>query len=333
MAKKKQNINTNANQAPMGYPPMGFGAPASNAPVKGKGNKNKAKTRKQLERRARNIDRAKTLRSRQSFAIENVVFRKKIEDVQGRGVLDNSYYKLKEDKKPKQRKDHFYIMRKLVCFIMFLILLISVAFYAISYLKLDMIPNEFTALFTKAPVMNEEVVVQEGVYTNLLDPVFGFVKYVGSKVNMVLDFGESPFYDSQIAKVEVGMTDTIAKYAILAFPAALIIYVLIALVMMFKAFFGIFGKKVYKKFGLGSILMILCGGITALGGLAATVDLSDKLDYGGIVNILIGGVTNTGGFTGGYGLLILLALPLLVIILSMFAKKKIPYSIFDNTSV
>lgn len=346
MAKKKQNINTNANQAPMGFPPVGFGAPASTSiQAKGKGKgKKKANSRKQQEMRAMRIERAKTLRSRQEFAVENVNFRKKIEDVQGSGTLDNTRYKLPADIKPKKRKDHFFIMRKATSFIMFLILLVSVAFYALSYLKLEMIPNEYTALFVDAPIVlpegeeaeeaeETEDAIDESVKTNLLDPVFGFIKYISNKFNMNVELGESPLYDSLIAKVEVGMTDNLAMYAILAFPVAIIIYAIIALVMMLKALFGIFGKKVYKKFGLGSILMIVCGGITALGGLAATVDFGEKMVYADVVDIIIGGVTNTGGFTGGYGLLILIALPVLVLILSMFAKKKIPYSIFDNISV
>lgn len=339
MAKKKQNINTNANQAPMGYPPVGFSAPASNVQAKGKG-KNKAKSSKQLQKRAANIDRAKTLRSRQDFAIENISFRKKLEDVQGRGTLDSSYYKLREDKKQKKRKDYFFIMRRFVCFVMFLILLISVAFYALSYLKLDMIPNEYIALFVDAPKVatddeevEEDAVVAETINTNLLDPVFGFVKYISNKFNMNIDLGDSPLYDSLIAKVEVGMGDMVAEYAILGMPVAIILYAIIALVMMIKALFGIFNKKIYKNFGLGSFLMILCGGVIAFAGLAATMDLADKMVYGDVVDILIGGVTNTGGFTGGYGLLIFIALPLLVLIFSMFARKKIPYRIFDNISV
>lgn len=355
---KKQNNNTSVSRNPMGYPPIGFGAPASNNNINTK-KKNKAKSKKDLERLAYRRDRAKTLRSRQEFALENISYRKKLEDVQGKGVLDHSYYKLPEDKKPRKRKDYFFVMRKFVCFLMFLILLISVAFYALSYLKLSMVPVEYTALFVEVdkPVANEEdnentVVAAEeeaeeeveeeaepaaaafdGVAYNLLDPVFGFIKYIGAKFNLTLDFGDSPLYDSLIAKVEVGMSDNIASYVILGFPVAIILYAIIALVMMFKALFGMFGSKIFKKFGLGSFLMIICGAITAFGGLAATLDLGEKMVYADVVGILMGYLQKTGGFTGGYGLLIMIALPVFILILSMFAKKKIPYSIFDNISV
>ena len=147
---------------------------------------------------------------------------------------------------------------------------------------------------------------------------------------MDLNFGESPLYDQMIAKVEVGMADTIAPYIILAFPVCLILYVISALIMMFKAFFGMFGKRIFKCFGLGAIFMILFAAVTAFGGLAFTTDLGATMAYGDIVGILTGALNGAGGFSGGYGLLILLALPILVLILSMFCRKKIPFSIFDT---
>ncbi len=353
--KKKQNNNTSVNRNPMGYPPMGYGAPASNQNINTK-KKKKGKGKKEAQRLIYSKERAATLRSRQEFALENINYRKKLEDVQGRGVLDHTRYRLPEDKKPKKRKDYFFIMRKSICFIMFLLMLISVSFYALSYLKLSLIPEEFTALFVDLEVVSqdeeetennaaaaaeddadEEATEEDADFYvksyNLLDPVFGFIKYIGAKFNMTLDFGDSPLYDSMINKVEVGMSDKIASYIIIGFPVAIIIYAIIALVMTIKAFLGMFGGKIYKKFGLGSFLMILCCGITAFGGLAATVDLGETMVYGDVVGIFTGYLTGTSGFSGGFGLLIMIALPLLVLILSMLAKKKIPYSIFDNISV
>ena len=106
--------------------------------------------------------------------------------------------------------------------------------------------------------------------------------------------------------------------------------VIIALVLMIKAFLAMFGKRIFKCFGLGAILMLVCAGVVALGGLAFLAGVDGTLDFGAIVNVLLGSFTNPGGLVGGYGLLILLVLPLLVLILSMFARKKIPYSIFDT---
>ncbi len=351
MANKKQNTNMRS-QNPMGHSPVGFGASASNNMKSNTNGKNKkVKSRKEQERNIERKERAKTLRSRQDFAIENIAFRKKVEDVQGRGTLDNTYYRLPEDKKPKKTKDHFFVARKFVCFLMFLFMLVSVAFFALSYLKLEVIPAEYLAVYVDRPAVaevpedgeeaeeteeteeTEGKVVEAAKGTSVLDPVFGFVKYISNKFNMNIVLGESPLYDSMIVKVEVGMTDTIAQYIILGLPVAIILYAIIALVMMVKAFFGMFGRKVYKMFGLGSFLMIICGAVVALGGLTYSMDLVDKLVYKDVLNVLLGAFQNPAGLSGGYGLVIMIALPLLVLILSMFARKRVPYSIFDTISV
>ena len=61
---------------------------------------------------------------------------------------------------------------------------------------------------------------------NALDPLFGAIKYWSNKLlNKEISLGDSPMYDAMIATYEVGMTDSIAPYIILAMPIALIIYV------------------------------------------------------------------------------------------------------------
>ena len=378
---------------------MGYGMPATPPDNKNGGKKkSKRKTEKEKARRAERRARAAQLRNRQNYAIENTRFRRKVESIEGRGGIDTEYYRLPADRKQKKAKDYFFIMRKSVCFLMFLVLLVSVAYFVLGFVKIEQIPAQYTALFVETEkkaaetdeetgdtteetgdtteetgdtteeaqnaasgLYNADATAEEGGETSegetaegegsetegeseeettapafdgttygVLDPIFGFIKYVGNKLNMDLNFGESPLYDQMIAKVEVGMADTIAPYIILAFPVCLILYVISALIMMFKAFFGMFGKRIFKCFGLGAIFMIIFAAVTAFGGLAFTTDLGATMAYGDIVGILTGALTKAGGFSGGYGLLILLALPVLVLILSMFCRKKIPFSIFDT---
>lgn len=376
---------------PMFGPGMGYGMPATPPDNKNGGKKkSKRKTEKEKARRAERRARAAQLRNRQNYAIENTRFRRKVESIEGRGGIDTEYYRLPADKKQKKAKDYFFIMRKSVCFLMFLVLLVSVAYFVLGFVKIEQIPAQYTALFVETEkkaadtdeetgdkteeetgdetekvensasgLNNADATAEEGgeatdgetaegdgsetegesgettsdfdgTTYGVLDPIFGFIKYVGNKLNMDLNFGESPLYDQMIAKVEVGMADTIAPYIIVAFPVCLILYVISALIMMFKAFFGMFGKRIFKCFGLGAIFMILFAAVTAFGGLAFTTDLGATMAYGDIVGILTGALNGAGGFSGGYGLLIILALPILVLILSMFCRKKIPFSIFDT---
>lgn len=391
MAKaKKANDSNNASAQMGGYPFFGQGMassmPASSA--KGKGKKSKKKSAKQKALKAQRKEQARVMRNRQKYAMQNNLYRRRVEAVEGSGGVDNRYYRLPIDKKEKNGKDYFFVMRKFVCFLMFVILLVSVAYFAIGFVGLDAVPEQFTALFVETDAVKKddaddsaddgdktddenadgEVAANadisslpladgseadateddaddegeeeeesgkdkssfDGVAYGALDPIFGFLKYIGNKLNVDLNFGDSPLYDQMVTKVEVGMNDTVATYIILAFPVAMIIYIIIAVVMMIKAFIGMFGGRIFKRFGLGSILMIVCAVVTALGGLAFTTEITGSMNYGNVVGILTGLLTGAGGFSGGYGLLILIVLPVLVLILSMFCRKKIPYSIFDT---
>jgi len=354
----------------------GYGAPSS-----GKKKLTK-KEKKRREAKARRKAYNATMRERQRYAMENASYRYKISAIDGRGGIDNSYYTLPADKKPRREKDYFFVMRKFVCFLMLLIMLVSVAYFALNFVKIEAIPANFTALFIETekkaaepgdngediddkengeeitpanadetaegdsaegePAEGEEgeegeekAPAFDGIAYSAFDPVFGFLKYVGGKVGIDLDFsdtdfGKSPLYDGMIAKMENGMTDTLTTVFVYAMPIAIIVYIITALIMAIKAFIGMFGRRICKCFGLGSIVMIICAALVAFGGLASTVDVAGTMEFGNIVNILIGGLTGVGGFTGGYGLLIILVLPIITLLLSMLARKKIPYSIFDT---
>ena len=321
---------------------------------------------KAAARRNARKDYARTLRNRQNYAIENGTYRRKIEAINGRGGVSVDLYRLPSDEK-KRGKDYFFVMRKFVCFLMFLLLLVCIAYFVLGYVKIEAIPEQYTALYIEQEAAAEEGDESEegdeeadnadvsilhaadeeadgeeeeeeeeegssfnGTVYGVLDPIFGALKYWGGKLNMNINLGDSPMYDALISKYEVGMTDSIAGYIILAFPIAMILYVITAFIMMIKAFIGMFGRRIVKCFGLGSIIMLICAALTAFGALAYRTDVAESMDFGGIVDVLIGSFNGAGGFVGGYGLLLLLGLPLIVLILSMFARKKVPYSIFDT---
>lgn len=274
----------------------------------------------------------KILAARQQRALENLEYRRKLESInKTRGGIDRTIYKLAADVKPKKERDYFYIMRKWISFFMFLFILITIAVFALSYLKLPQIPDQYISLFTKSEVVTEgEAAVITDKYS-VFDPVFGFIKNLTGKIlNKEISLGESPLYDMMLAKSEIGMTDKIAGIVLEYFPIAIIIYAITALITMIKAFLGIFGSRIFKNFGLCAFIMIICGGIVAFGALAYLTEPTQSMAYGEIVNILINGVLGKGGFTAGYGLLALVAIPVLVLLFSMFARKRVPYSIFDN---
>ena len=163
-----------------------------------------------------------------------------------------------------------------------------------------------------------------GTYYAISDPVFGWISFIGGKLGIDLDLGDSPWYDAQISKVEAGMTDTLAPILIQAFPAALILYVIFALSLFIKTFicWASNDRRIYRRTGIECIIMVILALVVALGGYAGTVEIDGTLDFAGIVNFLLGGVTGVGGFTAGYGMLILIIIPLVAFILSFFLLER-----------
>lgn len=170
----------------------------------------------------------------------------------------------------------------------------------------------------------EETAEPDGTYYKFSDPVFGWISYIAKQFNLDLSIGDSAWYDAQISKVETGMSDTFASILIVAFPVAIVLYVIFALAMTIKTFicWASGDRRIYRHTWVECLIMILLALIVALGGFACTVDVNGSLEFGNIVNFLIGIITGTGGFTAGYGLLIMVALPLVGLLLSPFLLEK-----------
>ena len=59
-----------------------------------------------------------------------------------------------------------------------------------------------------------------------------------------------------------------------------------------------------------------------LGAFATTTEVDGALDFSQIANFILGGVTGAGGFTAGYGMLIMLIVPVVAFVLSFFLLEK-----------
>ena len=164
----------------------------------------------------------------------------------------------------------------------------------------------------------------EGTLYSLSDPLFGWVEFIAGKFNLNLELGESSWYESQVSKTEVGMTDTLASILILAYPPFIVIYLILALVLMVQTFicFASGDRRIFRFTGIENIILLLCGAVILLGCFASTTEIDAAMDLGGIVTFLLGGVTGAGGFTAGYGMLIMLILPLVEFVLSFFLLEK-----------
>jgi hypothetical protein len=147
----------------------------------------------------------------------------------------------------------------------------------------------------------------------------------------------------------------IAKIAFTYFPVALVVAAVFALLIIILAFLSLFGRRIFRGFFIFAIVMVLAAVIMLVGVVAMSGSYAGAPKYaedGTIVSILdfskVGEVL-TGSFSeppasaldpevdiiplqfvSGIGALALVALPLLILILSFFTKKRVPYSIFDR---
>ncbi len=222
--------------------------------------------------------------------------------------------------------------RKPIGFLMNIIFLVAIALVALSFIPgLNVaVLDQYTALYSESEAKQQQT-TEEGTtapsatYYKFSDPVYGWIKYIAGLFEKDFSIGESPWYDGQIAKVkDAGMEDKISAILIQAFPPAIILYVIFALALTIKTFicWASGDRRIYRHTSIECLIMILLAALVLFGGYATTVDVTGKMDFGGILNYVIGGITGTGGFTAGYGMIIMLGLPLIGLILSFFLLEK-----------
>lgn len=285
-------------------------------------------------------------------------------------------------KQRRKERSYFFVMRKGICFLMFLMCLIIVAMLALSFIG---IMPEYTSLYVKpdntpmdareeweaenSPNEDGEDVYYEdaSVHIGVSEFLYGFIGKFAPDFSIDAETGESkcPNYDAVLASLkekneafaEGEYTDAMGTIAIYAFeylPVAIIIMAITAVITLITSFFGMFGRRIFKGFGLAAIIMIVCAVVSVIAGLAflgnatgypsveeefvnSVVDFSRIGDY--MLRMITGApltefnpeidimpVAVASGFTG----LAILAAPVLLLVFSIFARRKMPYSIFDK---
>ena len=154
---------------------------------------------------------------------------------------------------------------------------------------------------------------------------------------------------------EADSMTSIAAMAWTYFPIVLLVGAVFALIIFLIALFSLFGRRIYKGFGIMSIIMLLGGVAALLAGMAAMGNYmgnpmlledgtaTSVIDFSQITAFLTGALNGAPAtaidpettaqpltMVAGYGLLIVLIIPIVILILSFFARKKVPYSIFDK---
>lgn len=138
------------------------------------------------------------------------------------------------------------------------------------------------------------------------------------------------------------------------YPIVLLVGALIALILFIIALLSLFGRRIFKGFAILSLLLLVAGVFALIGGMAVAgiSDGNPKEDEEGAVTSIVdfskAGEYLTGAFSSppatapmddepvsymktvaGIPTLVFLAAPAVMLLLSFFTKKKVPYSIFD----
>ena len=157
---------------------------------------------------------------------------------------------------------------------------------------------------------------------------------------------------------EARSQDSMGSIASMAFnyaPIILVVGAVFAVLLIVFAFLSLFGRRIFKGFGIMSIIMLLAGlamfvaGLAAMGNYMGNPSITEDgvlvsvLDFSQLMNFAFGvfqGAPATAldpatdvmplKLVSGYGMLIILVVPVVILLLSIFARKKVPYSIFDK---
>ena len=157
---------------------------------------------------------------------------------------------------------------------------------------------------------------------------------------------------------EARSQDSMGSIASMAFnyaPIILVVGAVFAVLLIVFAFLSLFGRRIFKGFGIMSIIMLLAGlamfvaGLAAMGNYMGNPSITEDgvlvsvLDFSQLMNFAFGvfqGAPATAldpatdvmplTLVSGYGMLIILVVPVVILLLSIFARKKVPYSIFDK---
>ncbi len=166
------------------------------------------------------------------------------------------------------------------------------------------------------------------------------------------------------AEYEGSIVFTIVEIA----PLVIALYVIVALIMAILAFLALFGRRIFRGFAIGALLCLVAAVAVLLTGIAfISTDIAVynekeelSLEFGQVAEFLTSAfdtpyntieekqladeefsalqqeqveaettVSVKLPIQTNYGMYIMLALPAVALVLALFAKKKIPYAIFD----
>lgn len=206
-------------------------------------------------------------------------------------------------------------------------------------------------------------------YISFKDPIFGFIEgFTKKEANPDEANPEEPaaspytfganarLIAGRVADVPEDSMGSIASLVYQYFPITIALIAILAFVVVIISIGGMAGSRIFKGYGALAIVMLVLALVVAVAGLAvmgakmgnpqigedgtveaSILDFSRILDY--LTRVFSGAPETTIDtettapavpYAAGFGLLVLIVAPLAIAVTSLFARQKVPYSVFDR---
>lgn len=192
-----------------------------------------------------------------------------------------------------------------------LMLILVLAYLTVAALSFLAVLPEYTALFSKAPVNEEDA----RITISDKDIIMGFVKSFMPELEET-----SYFYDECMANI--GVVGTVDKIAYYALPVAFAVGLVVALIFLVRLVISALTLKRRKLFVLSGLLMVIMNILVVFAGFVWAAGM----EFAQIANFIPFVAVDPLPLMLAYGSIIMLGVSILVFIFSFFAfrsKKKV----------
>lgn len=294
----------------------------------------------------------------------------------------------------RRNKNYFFVMRRGVCFAIFVCMLLYVAALALSFINISPV-NGFVSLFTIPDNTDqekrweiEEEIDENGLYVvyndtssyiGANDPIMGFIRVItgmlspaqqeavadevdtedetdteaGGQEGTETDASEEEvsYYDRYLKLMEDRQSDFDVLYKVAYnvfkyFPAAMLAGAITALIAMLTSFGAARGRRLYGGFGIAALIMLVAGVAALAAGLMLSnvlqASMAGPLDTANLQSYLLRAIMGPPlsaadalaspplQLVTGYLMWAMLILPIPILLLSPFTRKKVSYKIFNK---
>lgn len=247
-------------------------------------------------------------------------------------------------KQKRKERDYFFVMRRGICFFIMLVSIVMLAALALSFVK---VMPEYTSFFIEADTTlaadRPEGYTDASKYISVADPIYGLIGNITNKPDAQYTYQANvdalkAQADANPAISMLGLFATVYEYH----PIAIAMLAIFTLTVFIMSFAGMFNRRIYKGFGALAIIMLIMSVVVLFSGMLIMYSKmgmfapeQTTMDFSLFLKIFSANTppvdaTAAVPYLAGYAIYAIAACPVVILFLSVFARRKIPYSVFDR---